>query len=188
MRSWAPARLRCRSFCANYIQSLPPRHRLLPLSATAAMLAGWASGWSTRLRLVTRPCSSSMTMVLTGSLRPRAAGAASRAQTPLPSVFRFRMDGSFPPICRPQRSRLARSKEPSALGWQFRRIACRTPPARPHATRRRCPRSRQEQFFLWAALRDTKGLRCPFSSIFLWPACRVVRRRQPRRAPRARIV
>ena len=57
----------------------------------------------------------------------------------------------------------------------------------PHATRRRCPRSRQEQFFLWAAPRDTKGLRCPFSSIFLWPVCRVVRRRQPRRAPRAKI-
>ena len=118
---------------------------------------------------------------------PRAAGAASRAQTPLHSAFRFRMDRSFPPICRPQRLRLARSKEPSALGWRFRRIACRTPPARPRATRRRCPRSRQEQFFLWAALKDTKGLRCPFSSIFWWPVCRVVRRRQPRRAPRARI-
>ena len=33
------------------------------------MSAGWASGWSTRPRLATRPCSSSMTTVLTRSLR-----------------------------------------------------------------------------------------------------------------------
>src|SRR5215472_12093757 len=99
-----------------------------------------------------------MIMVLTGSLRPQAAGAASQAQILLHSAFRSRVDKSFPPICRLEQLPLARSKERSAPGWRFRPIASKTPRVRPRAIQRRCSRFRPEAFFLWGDLKDIKGL------------------------------